>query len=416
MLIKTIKPDKWKVIAPPSKSYTNRALLVAALASGRSVLLDPLFCDDSYYMMESLKKLGIKIQIINDQVIVYGLKGKLNKPKNRLFVGNAGTAFRFLTTALALCEGNVILDGDKRMRQRPIKDLINALSYLGVNVESKNGYAPLKIHGGSFIGGESSIKGERSSQYISSILLSAPYAENDVIIKVEGSVTSKPYIDITLDIMKHFNVNVENNNYLEYHIKSGNYYKGKKYKIEGDASNASYFFAAAAITEGTMEVRNLPPTSKQGDLKLIEVLQKMGCKLVYKKNSIIISGGELKGIDVDMNTMPDVVPTLAIVACFAKGETNIFNAENLRIKESDRIKAVCSELSKIGAKVIEKKDGMTIIPDRLHGATIETYNDHRIAMSFSIAGLKIPGIKITNPACVNKSFPEYWKVFKKTFY
>jgi 3-phosphoshikimate 1-carboxyvinyltransferase len=416
MQINTISPKKWKVTAPPSKSYTNRALLVAALAKGKSILLNPLFCDDSKYMIKALEQFGINFEQSEDKIIVYGRDGYLGDPAKKIFVGNAGTTFRFLTTACAISNSiAVVLDGDKRMRQRPIADLVEALEKLGAVIGTSDGFPPLTIWGHSFIGGKTSIRGKLSSQYISSILLSSPYGRKDVEVSVKDKIASKPYIDITLDIMSSFGVKVQNKDYRKYKIKTGQRYKGRTYQIEGDASNASYFFAAAAITGGEIEVFNLPINSVQGDLKLVAVLEKMGCSIKRKKNSIVLKGNPLKGIDIDMNEMPDVVPTLAIVACFAKGKTSISNVENLRIKESDRIRAVCNELTRIGGDVTERKDGLTINPRELNGAEIETYNDHRIAMSFAIAGLKVNGITIKNPNCVKKSFPDYWKIFNELF-
>jgi 3-phosphoshikimate 1-carboxyvinyltransferase len=416
MIIKPTQKANFEVSVPGSKSYTNRALLIAALAKGKSVLLNPLFCDDSHYMMEALKSVGVKIYKKNDRIEINGVSGKFKIPKKKIFVGNAGTAFRFLTTALALCKGKVRLDGNKRMRQRPISDLINALENLGVKINSNNGFPPLDIYGGSFNGGKAYIKTDKSSQYISSILLSAAYAENDVEIILEKELTSKPYIDITLSIMKSFGINIENRGYKSFYVKSGKTYKGKSYTIEGDASSSSYFFGAAAILGKKVKLHNLPSDSVQGDLGFINVLEQMGCSIKTSKKYIELTGKELQGINIDMNKMPDIVPTLAVVACFAKGPTDISNVANLRIKESDRIKAVCTELRKMGAEVIEKDDGMKIIPGNLHGAEIDTYDDHRIAMAFSIAGLKISGIKIKSPKCVKKSFPDYWDVFKEVFY
>ena len=415
LAIKTKKFIDAVVEAPPSKSYTQRALIIAALAKGKSVIKNTLFSDDTLYMISALKQFGVKIEKKGNNLVVQGTNGNLKPPKNKIFVGNAGTAMRFIASLASLINGETIITGDKRMQQRPIQDLLNALQQLGVKSESDNNCPPVKIYGGTFNGGSVKLKGGISSQYLSSILMCAPYAKKNVIINIIGNLTSRPYIDITLDIMKNFGVYVKNLNYKKFVIKCSKKYTAKNYRIEGDASNASYFFAAAAVTKGRIMVKNINPNSKQGDIKFVDILKKMGCGVRKGKDFIEVRGSSLKSIDINMNNMPDIVPTLAVTSLFADSTTIIRNVPNLRLKESDRLKALAFELRKIGANVEEMQDGLKIKRKRLQKAIIETYNDHRMAMSFAVAGLAINGIRIKNPACIDKSFPDFWRKFNEMY-
>ena len=417
MKIKAITTKRsFEVQIPASKSFMNRALVVASLANGESYFHNPIYCDDTNYMIKALKLLGIKIKKDNERLIVYGLGGYLKIPKSDIFVGNAGTAFRFLTSLVVLCKGNVVIDGDERMRMRPIKDLLIALESLGVETNSNKGFPPITINGLNFSGGKVDINANISSQFVSSLMMIAPFAEKQMVINLKGKVTSKPYIDITTKVMQDFGASIKNIDYKKIIISNSKKYFPQNYYVESDASNASYFMAAAAITESAVKIYGLNLNSIQGDIKFINILKKMGCKVNIGTNYIEVIGSKLKGIDVDMNEMPDLVPTLAVIAIFAKGNTVIRNVENLRYKECDRLNALYKELTKIGASVKELKSGLIIKPNELRPALISTYNDHRMAMSFSIAGLRIDGLEIENPQCVKKSFPDYWKVFKKTFY
>ncbi len=413
--IKTKKHINAVIEAPPSKSYTNRALIVAALANGKSIIKNPLFSDDTKYMAAALEKFGVRIGRKSNALIVHGTSGKLSTPKEAVFAGNAGTTMRFITSLAALCAGETLITGDKRMQQRPIGDLLDALRQLGVKSRSRSGFPPVKIYGGSFIGGFARIKGSTSSQYLSSIMMCAPYAKKDVKIGIIGELASKPYADITLDVMKNFGVIAKNTDYKKFEMPHGAAYMPRAYKVEGDASNASYFLAAAAITNGRVKVKNLNPDSKQGDINFAGILEKMGCSVKKGKDFIEVIGGALKSIDVDMNQMPDIVPTLAVTSMFADSTTTIRNVPNLRVKETDRISALVKELRKIGANAKEMKDGLKIRRRRLQKAIIETYDDHRMAMSFAVAGLAISGIRIKNPSCVNKSFPQFWKKLEELY-
>ncbi|MEM2918632.1 MAG: 3-phosphoshikimate 1-carboxyvinyltransferase [Candidatus Altiarchaeota archaeon] len=405
------------VKAPASKSLTNRALIIASLAKGTSTLRNVSFCEDTFHMINSLRVFGIRISKKKNKLLVNGTGGKLVAyGKKELFVGNSGTAMRFLTTFAGLSKGGEItIRGNERMNKRPIQDLIDALKQSGVAIHSKNnnGCPPVVIKSSKFFGGNIKLNGTTSSQYLSSLLMCAPFAKEGAKIEIIGELTSKPYVDMTIDLMKRFGVMVKRKDYKKFNITKQKY-KARDILLEGDATNASYFFALAAITKGTIRVNEINPKTIQGDIKFLDILKQMGCKIKKGKDWVEIQGRTLRGITTDMNSMPDVVPTLAIVALFAKGRTKIKNVKNLRIKETDRLRALTNELEKIGAKVKELEDGLLISPvKKLKECKIETYNDHRIAMSFGILSLVEPRIKIKNPNCVKKSFPEFWKILRR---
>ena len=407
-----------EVECPPSKSYTNRALLIAALTEGISQIDNPLFSDDTRYMCEALEHFGISVKQKDSALIVTGTGGQLKLPKREISVGNAGTTMRFLTTFAALAPGTTRLTGDERMQERPISDLLSALNQMGVEAWSvnKNGCPPLEIVGGSVDGGNVDLAGNKSSQYLTSILLSAPCFKKDTTIRIVGDLTSKSYADITLDIMRAFGVTVENESYTQFHIPAGQAYTARNYPIEGDWSSASYFLAMAAITEGNVVLTGLNPDSVQGDAGFLSVLEQMGCEVERSPGEIRIKGNPLRGININMNSMPDTVQTLAVTALFAEGETSITGIGNLRIKETDRIDALAKELTRLGANVDAGTDYLKIYPGGPYkGVEIETYNDHRMAMSFALAGLKIPGIRIKNPTCVEKSFSDFFDRFKAMY-
>ncbi|NUO08035.1 MAG: 3-phosphoshikimate 1-carboxyvinyltransferase [Candidatus Brocadia sp.] len=401
------------VTVPGSKSYTNRALITAALADGTSTITNALFSDDTKYMASSLNVLGIPVGELQDvnRFIVHGKGGAIPARQANLFVGNAGTAMRFLTAMLALGNGVYEIDGVARMRQRPIQDLLDGLKQLGADAVSKNsdGCPPVIIQGKGLRGGLAVVKGDLSSQYFSALLMTAPYAGMDVIIEVKGELVSKRYVDMTVALMRQFGVNVENNAYKIFSIKSGQRYKAMCYEVEGDASAASYFFAAAAITGGKVRVVGIGSDSLQGDIHFVDVLKSMGCSVTWGGNWIEVRGDTLHGVDVDMGDMPDVVQTLAAVAVFAQGKTRVRNVKNMRIKETDRIAAVVNELRRMGISAIEYEDGFEIEPSPPCPAEIETYDDHRMAMSFALIGLRSHGIRIKNPECVSKTFPDYFQ-------
>jgi 3-phosphoshikimate 1-carboxyvinyltransferase len=408
--IQPVEKISGTVTVPGSKSYTNRALLVAALADGVSRLEKPLVSDDTKYMIRALKGFGIMVEEEPNVFIVSGKAGKLIVPEKDIFVGNAGTAMRFLTTFSALVKGKVHLDGDERMRERPLADLLECLGQMGVKAIPiyHNGCPPIDIEGEGISGGEVTLLGNKSSQYLTSLLLSAPYFKNDTNILIEGNLTSKSYADITLDIMQTFGVTAENDGYQKFSAQAGQIYKSQTYKVEGDWSSASYFLAAAAVTGGDITLSGVNPDSVQGDAQFPAVLENMGCEVKKTHDSLQLIGKPLQGITINMNNMPDAVQTLAVIALFAKGQTVIEGIDNLRIKETNRIEALANELSRLGAEIEAGEDFLVIKPGEYRGVEIETYNDHRMAMSFAVAGLKIPGVKIKNPKCVEKSFPDFF--------
>ncbi len=408
---------KATVAAPPSKSYTNRAYIVAALADGTVRLENPLFSDDTRYMREALLQFGVPVVEEKQAAVVQGQGGKLNVPGREVFIGNAGTTMRFLTTLASLTPGITRLTGDDRMQERPIEDLLMCLRQMGLKAESLqgNGCPPIKIHGGKPQGGSVTLAGDKSSQYLTSLLLSAPYFQNDTVINIEGELTSKSYVDITLDIMQTFGVSVLNEFYRKFTIPAGQHYRARSYAVEGDASSASYFFAAAAVTGGEVSVTNLNPDSTQGDIHFPDALEQMGCEVKRSGEKTTVFGNPLRGITIHMNDMPDVVQTLAVVALFAEGKTTMTGIANLRIKETDRIAALANELTRLGASVAAGEDFLIIEPGTHQPAEVETYDDHRMAMSFAVAGLGIPGVKIKNPRCVDKSFPNFFERFQELY-
>jgi len=405
------------VAIPGSKSFTHRALIVSALADGESILINALRSEDTNHTIHALKKFGVPIFWERDGLHVQGKEGKLAASEETIFVGNSGTSMRFLTGLAALKKGRTLLDGSERMRKRPIAQLLDGLVALGVNAYSKerNDYPPVVVESQGIRGGLVRINGGESSQFLSAILTVAPYASEDVRVEVTGHLASKHYIDITMDVMQAFGVEVKNGGYRFFFVRAGQRYGHKKYEIEGDASNASYFFEAAAVARGRVRVKNLRLPSVQGDVRFLDILERMGCEVIRGENWAEVHGKELQGIEVDMNAMPDLVPTLAVMAAFARGMTVIRNIGHLRLKESDRIRALARELSKMGIRVEEGEDWLKIGGGKAHGAEIETYNDHRLAMSFAIAGLAVPGVRIKGEECVDKSFPDFWKTFGRLY-
>ena len=398
---------------PGSKSLTNRALLIAALATGSSRLEGMLHSDDTRYMTQALEALGVRLESKEGALLVKGSAGKLGPYSQEIYVENAGTAARFLTAALGLGQGPYLLDGNARMRQRPIKDLIVALDPLGVTVKDINqtGCPPIRIEG-QFKGGKVQLRGDQSSQYLSAIMITAPCAAGDTEIEIVGPLVSETYVEMTRQIMADFGAQSHWLGPKNLAIKGRQGYQGREYQIEGDASSASYFFALAAITGGEITVLGIQKNSTQGDLGLVGILEQMGCQVTWETGQVTLKGGPLKAVEVDMNSMSDVAPTLAVVALFAKGKTVINNVANMRIKECDRIQAVTSELGKLGAVCAQWPDGLSVEGlGNLRGASLATYDDHRMAMAFALAGVKVSGVEIENPGCVSKTFPDFFETF-----
>ena len=418
VLIKQTGPIDAVVEVPGSKSQTARAMVTAGLASGESVLRGAATGDDSRFMGDGLRALGATVEVSGTTYKIIGTGGTLREPTEPLFLGNAGTAMRFLTAVACLGHGRYVLDGSPRMRERPIQYLLDALTSLGATVRSVNntGCPPVEIESRGLKGGVVTMRGDKSSQYFSAILLAAPYAETDIELRVEGDLVSKPYVDMTLDVMREFGVEVQNNEYKSFKVRAGQRYKSREYNMEGDWSAAAYFLAAAAVTGGKVRVKNVSLDSRQGDKDFVFTLERTGCVWRSSPDGVQLTRpARLRAIEVDMNSMPDVAQTLAVVALFAEGTTTIRNVSNLRLKECDRISATATELRKLGATVDEFPDGLRITPGKLHGAEIETYDDHRMAMSFALAGLRIPGVIIKNPDCVTKTFPGFFRTLEMLY-
>lgn len=415
--IRTIThPLNATVNVPGSKSITNRALLVASLADGETNLTNALFSDDSLYFASALRTLGFDVQLNKDDSVisVKGRCGEIPAKQAALLVGNAGTAARFLTAFLTLGNGDYLLDGDARMRERPIEDLVSALSQLGAKLAASAGCPPVRITASGLPGGQATLTGDISSQFLSAILMVAPYAAQPVLIELSTRLNSRPYVDLTLAVMRDFGIGVERDGYERFTIKAGRYHGRASYAIEPDASAASYFFAAAAICDGSVRVRGLTRLSAQGDIGFTDVLQEMGCAVSDGKDHMEATGcSPLRGIDVDLSDRPDTAQTLAALAPFASTATRIRGIASARRKETDRVHATCTELARLGVRVEEHADGMTIHPcQTLRPAAVQTYNDHRMAMAFSLIGLRVPGVSIENPSCVSKTFPGYFDVLE----
>jgi 3-phosphoshikimate 1-carboxyvinyltransferase len=406
---------------PGSKSISNRALLLAAFAEGETELSNLLVSDDVEHMLSALKRLGVDYALSEGgrSCQVVGLGGPFSADGLiELFLGNAGTAMRPLAAALALSPVEVLLTGEPRMEERPIGHLLDSLRQLGAEIdcEKKEGYPPLRVRGKSLSGGHAKIDGSVSSQFLTAMLMAAPLADGEVILEIEGVLVSKPYIDITLALMKVFGVEVENRNYESFRIPQGQRYQSPgQFLVEGDASSASYFLAAAAIRGGEVTVTGIGKNSLQGDTAFAGVLADMGAEVTIATDHITVARkGALKGIDQDMNRIPDAAMTIATTALFAEGPTTIRNIANWRVKETDRLAAMATELRRVGATVDEGEDSITIEPPKaLKHAEIETYNDHRIAMCFSLVALSDTPVTILDPGCTSKTFPTYFEEFAR---
>ena len=421
--VRLSRPGASEVVPPGSKSITNRALLLASLASGVSRLTGALDAEDSRLMLNALQALGIDARFDAETKIarVEGLSGEFPNKKVDVYAGNSGTTARFLAAALAFAKDGIYrVDGKPRMRERPVGDLLDALKALGRDARSvnNNGRPPLEIVGRPHNEDAPSvvkIAANVSSQFLSGLLMAAPLAKRALTVEVEGELASRPYVEMTLRMMRAFGVEVEaDSDFRRFYNFHRGAYVGREYAVEPDASAASYFFALPAILGGSMTIRNLSRRSLQGDARFVDYLEQMGCATKWEDDSITTSlapGQRLKGIDVDMNSTPDVAQTLGVVALFADSPTTIRNVANMRVKETDRLSALATELRKLGAEVEERVDGLTIDPTKraLVGAAIDTYDDHRMAMCFTLAGLKIPGVVIKNPSCVEKTYPQFFE-------
>jgi 3-phosphoshikimate 1-carboxyvinyltransferase len=403
-------PPDATVRIPGSKSVTNRALIIAALADGESRITNPLFADDSYWLMEALVRLGIDVVADgkHSEVQVKGRSGEILASDVDLFVGNAGTVARFLPPVLALGRGPYTVDGVPRMRERPVADLVEAMRQLGAPVwyAGEEGKFPLTIGGGGITGGEARVSGSKSSQFVSGLLLAAPYATRRVTLLAEGR-KEWPYVGITVTLMREFGVDVETTRGR--FAVAPNDYRARDYEVEPDASGASYFMAAAAVTGGRVKIPGLGSASTQGDLRFAGVLRDMGCRVEMTPDHVEVQGpDQLSGIEVDMNAFSDTMITLSAIAPFATGPTTIKNIAHTRLQETDRLSAVATELTRLGIETKTTPSSIHIIPSPVRPAVIETYGDHRMAMAFAITGLVAPGVGIRDPGCVTKTFPSYF--------
>lgn len=408
-----------EVTLPGSKSLSNRALLLAAVASGTTHITNLLDSDDVRHMRSALKALGVGLATSEDkqQCEVDGTANALDHAEPlELFLGNAGTAMRPLCAMLCASNGDYTLTGEPRMYERPIGDLVDCLRACGADIEylGDEGYPPLRIRANGLNGGSVSIKGNISSQFLTAMLMAAPLCRQDLEICVEGELVSKPYILITLDVMQKFGVEVENHNYQRFVIKAGQQYVSpNNFMVEGDASSASYFLAAAAIAGGTVRVNGCGKSSVQGDVRFADVLEQMGATVNWGDTWVEVTKGDLNGIDIDLNHIPDAAMTIATTALFANGPTTIRNIYNWRVKETDRLSAMATELRKVGATVEEGKDYIAVTPPaKIQSASIDTYDDHRMAMCFSLAAFGDGAITINDPGCTSKTFPTYFELFQ----
>lgn len=416
-LVKPVtEPVRGSIRPPGSKSLTNRALITAALASGTTKLTGVLASDDTRVMVESLNRLGIPVahDVENHTMEINGCGGQPPAVKADLWLENSGTSIRFLTAFCALGQGEYRLDGNERMRERPISHLVQSLKLFGVDIECELGTdcPPVTMNAHGLNGGHTTLAGNISSQYLSALLMAAPCASSNVDIEVTGELVSQPYIDMTMGVMAQFGATVSCSEPHRFSV-APQQYKAANYAIEPDASAASYFFAAAAITGGEVTVEGLSSYALQGDVNFVEALQQMGCEVVYGDDSITVRGGKLCGVDIDMNAISDTAQTLAVVALFAEGPTHIRNVGHMRHKETDRVAAVVNEVRRLGITAEELDDGLTIVPGELQPATIQTYDDHRMAMSFALAGLRTEGIQIADPSCTGKTYPHFFSDLEK---
>jgi len=415
LTLSPIQKISGSVVLPGSKSLSNRILLLSMLAEGKTEIQNLLDSDDVRRMVEALETLGIQFEEkrAENLITVSGTSGIIPVKEATLMLGNAGTAIRPLTAAVTLGHGRFVLDGVQRMRERPIIDLVNGLSQLGANLRCINGTdcPPVEVIADGLPGGITRLSGAISSQYLTAILLAAPYADKEVQIEITDKLVSVPYVEMTLRLMRSFGVSVNHENFCLFHIPRQTYISPGSIFVEGDASSASYFLAGAAITKGTVTVKGCGTDSLQGDARFAEVLEKMGAKVEWEPQQVKLTGNSLNGIDVDMNQMPDAAMTLAVAALFASGPTAIRNIYNWRVKETERLQAVSAELRKLGAEVEEGYDYLVIQPpEQIQKAEIDTYDDHRIAMAFSLAACGESPMTINNPGCVSKTFPDYFEV------
>lgn len=406
-----------RIRVPGSKSYTHRTLIAAALSDGPCTVHNPLRSQDTLLTLAALEKMGAVVADRQASIEIHGLNGRFKPCREPIYLANSGTSMRLMAGVAALGEGTYVLSGTPRMYHRPIGHLLEALNQLGIGARAleDNGCPPVEIPGGQATGGAVAIDCSVSSQFLSSLLLTAPCTPAGMSITVSHGPVSRPYIDMTVDILKRFGIRLQRDGYARFEVDGGQTYRAGSYTVEPDASQAGYFWGAAAITGGSVTVDGVSPASSQGDVGLARVFEQMGCRVDHGPDGITVTGGDLRAVTVDMADMPDMVPTLAVVAAFADGTTVIENVSHLKAKESDRLASTCAELKKMGIAAVAEADRLRVTGGTPRGASIETYDDHRIAMSFAMAGLVTPGVRIMEPHCVEKSFPDFWQVWESLY-
>lgn len=414
----SMKP-RCEVVVPGSKSFTHRILIAAALSNGRCSIENPLVSEDTLLTIKALRQMGIRIdKKKSDLFMVYGGSGVLQPSEEPIYLENSGTSIRLLTAVAALGNSKYTLLGNERMAERPIQPLVDALCQIGVEARSThgNGCPPVEVNGRNLSGTAVAIDCQTSSQYLSGLLLMAPCTREGLKINVTDGLVSRPYVDMTLDVLSRFGIAVDHQGYDKFQVSGEQTYNAGAYKVEADSSQASYFWAAAAICRTAVKVDGITKSSCQGDVNFAKVLESMGCIVDFDSDGITVSGSDrLQAVEIDMGDMPDMVPTLAVVAAYAQGTTVISNVAHLKDKESDRLAAVANELKKMAITAHCTDDGLTVMGGKPRGAEIETYGDHRIAMSFAAAGLAAPGTIIKDENCVEKSFPNFWEVFAEMY-
>ncbi len=401
------------VTVPGSKSYTHRIMIATALAGGTGTITNALDSEDTRHTRKGLQQLGVSMQTREGSITVQGTWGRLAPCAEPIYLGNSGTSMRLITALAALGTGTYTITGTDRMQERPIQDLLDSLGQVGIDARSVrgNGCPPVTIRADSIKGGRLTVNCGTSSQFLSALLVIAPYTQEGFDIIVTHGPVSRPYVDMTIQVMERLGVHVDREGYRRFRVSGNQTYQAMDFRVEPDASQAGYFWAAAAISRAEIIVAGINKGSRQGDHRFSQVLAEMGCRVRECAGGTAVRGAKLRGIKVDMSSMPDMVPTLAVVAAFSEGVTEIHNIAHLKAKESDRMAAVAHELAKMGITVTCTDRNMLVTGGRPRGAVIDTYDDHRMAMSFALAGLRVPGVYIRNPDCVRKSFPGFWQVF-----
>lgn len=410
-----IKSSEFSFTAPAAKAYTLRALILASISSGETVITRPLLGEDQLNLIKSLKNLGVIIKQNGINLIVEGCNGVFKPINNKINVGESGVAMNFLSSLAAICDSEIVLTGSPGLLKRPVKEVVDGVRQWGAKIEyiDNEGYPPLKITPSKLSGGDTKLFGAKNSQYFSSLVITAALTNGNSRILCMDEMSEKPYFDITREMMEHFGVKSNNENYKVISVESGQKYKSNDITVEGDYSSASFFFQAAAVTKSKVTVSGLNPDSLQGDKKYIDFMRQMGAEVNIENDKVSITGKDLKSIEVDMEDTPDLAPPLAVAAAFAEGTTKLTKVGRLRYKECDRLEAISSNLIKMGVNCYYDDDNLYIEGTKnIKGATIDCFNDHRIAMSFAIAGLAVEGQIIEDEACVAKSFPNFWTEMK----